>query len=206
MAKIASTADAVMVILAAGLSTRMGAHSKLDRIFPDGSTLVRRQIRIAETVGLPVLTVGRPGDGADVVNPYPDRGISESLRRGLLAVRAKFGSAAVGILLADQPFVTAADVQSVLRRFLSRPPIVHAVRPLYHGEPGHPVFFDAAWDPVVLGLSGDQGISRIWRSRADTTELDIPVTGRPDPLFDIDTEDAYRQAALWLSEEESGGS
>ena len=199
MAKTVSTAEAVMIVLAAGLSRRMQGASKLDRRLPEGLTLLERQMRTARAAGFAALAVGRPGDQTAVANPHPERGISESLKIGLAEVRRQFGPASAGVLLADQPFITVADIQRVWNAFQNRPSSVHAVRPLYNGRPGHPVFFDQHWGELVVLLSGDQGIGRMWGSRTDTCELSIDVANRPDPLFDIDTEDAYQQALAWLN-------
>lgn len=196
----ASTAEAVVVILAAGLGSRMGGGDKPNLPWANGRTLLEHQVDTVRTLGFDCVAVTRSqrDDFFSVVNPFPERGLAESLKIGLDAVRRWWGSrASVGVLLADQPFVLGKDIEAVYQGFLGRPSEVHAIRARYGGVPGHPVFFDSAWDAVVIQLQGDTGLGRLWRSRADVQWVDVAVSGRPAPSFDIDTEAAYRQALNW---------
>lgn len=198
MAKTASTVEAAIIVLAAGLSSRMGGRSKTDLPLPDGRTMLQRQRDTVEQAGFHALVVGRSQSQAEVVNPHPERGLSESLRLGLQAARSRWNGLPVGIMLADQPFVTAADMGAVYQRFCQRDRHVHALRARYDGRPGHPLFFDPAWDGLILSLSGDQGLGALYRGRNDTEWVDIGFSGRPDPGFDVDTETAYQQALAWM--------
>ncbi len=199
MDKTASIDRPVLIILAAGLATRMRGVDKPTLLWTDGRTLLEHQTKTVESLGLLTVAVTRHDTdlGFKVVNPHPELGVAESLKCGLREVRGRYGPCLTGVLLADQPFVTANDIETVLRRFLQRPPGVHALRARYNGVPGHPVFFDAEWDPVVWGLSGDAGLGSAWRMRADTAWVDIAVQGRPDPSFDIDTDEEYHKALSW---------
>ena len=197
MDTIASTADAVVVILAAGLSTRMGRR-KPDLPWLDGHTLLSHVRRTVDEAGLPSIVVaGAPARAGDLINPQPEHGISSSLKLGFEYVRRVVPDAAVGVMLADQPFVSSDDIRAVYRRFRERAAGVHAVRPRYRGVPGHPVFFDQSWDALIASLAGDEGLGRLFKSRTDALWLDREALGRPDPAFDVDTPDAYERAVQW---------
>ncbi len=199
MEKSASIANPPMLILAAGLATRMGGRVKPDLPWVEGRTLLQHQQLTAQAAGFSPLAVTRrdPGYGSFIVNPHPERGLAESLRRGIEEVRRRWGPVIAGIMLADQPFVTKEDIIAVYGAFRRRSASIHAVRARYHGVPGHPVFFDHDWDAVVGTLTGDFGLGKLWSSRTDAAWVDVEVGNRPDPSFDIDTDTAYRQAWGW---------
>lgn len=199
MAKSESTAKAVMMVLAAGLATRMAGRVKPDLPWVDGRTLLEHQQAIAQQAGFETLLVTRVGSPSpgQVINDNPQRGLASSLRCGLAAVRARWGAIDIGVLLADQPFIAVADINVVYQAFYMRGPGIHAARARYGGIPGHPVFFDRTWDRVVNALQGDVGLGHVWGQRRDGQWVDVEVIDRPSPSFDIDTDEAYQQALKW---------
>ncbi len=208
MARTGSTADAVVIILAAGLGRRMGGVSKKDLAWEDGSTLLDYAVRLINEAGMASLAVihdPQPGTGM-VFNPHPEHGLSSSLQVGLDAVRERFGPVPVGVLLVDQPFVTVSDLRKVYDHFQDRSDVIHAIRPRYDGIPGHPVFFDAGWDDVVWKLDGDQGLGGALLSRPDVAWIDLAVSFRPNPSFDVDTLNRYEEALVLLKGEKINGS
>lgn len=195
----ASIANAIMICLAAGSGSRMGGRSKPDLPWVGGKTLLEHQLQTVGEAGFRALVVARaPRKGLwTVSNPDPESGLATSLQRGLSCVRRQVGEVAVGVMLADQPFVTPEDIRDVWARFCGRPGGIHAVRPRFAGAPGHPLFFDAEFDSVVRGLHGDRGIGAVWQGRTDVQWADISVGQRPSPAFDLDTDGAYQQALTW---------
>ncbi|MCY0877482.1 MAG: nucleotidyltransferase family protein [Firmicutes bacterium] len=197
----ASTPKGVLIILAAGLGTRLGGRDKGALPWPQGATLLGHQLVVAEAAGFESLAVVRGGDVAlpqRVVNRSPQDGLASSLKIGLKAARDRFGEVTLGILLVDQPFVTPEDILTVYEAFQRRPSDVHAVRARYDGTPGHPVFFDSHWDGRVSQLHGDRGLGPLWTTSEDARWVDIAVGGRPHPAFDIDTDEAYLKALTWV--------
>lgn len=208
MAKTGSTADAVVIILAAGLGRRMGGVSKKDLAWEDGSTLLDYHQGLVKEAGMISLAVSQgsnPGAGM-VLNPHPEQGLSSSLKMGLGTVRERFGPVPVGVLLVDQPFVTVSDLLRVYDHFQERSQGIHAVRPRYDGIPGHPVFFDVDWDDVVWNLDGDQGLGEVFLSRPDVAWIDLVVSFRPNPSFDVDTPNRYEEALALLKGDQINGS
>jgi molybdenum cofactor cytidylyltransferase len=112
------------VVLAAGSSSRMGRNKLLLEL--GGETLVRRAVRQAVEAGLaPVVVVlGHEAERIrqelaglaclPVVNPEHLRGAGSSLRVG---VREVGDVAALVLVLADMPFVSAAMLASLVERY-----------------------------------------------------------------------------------------
>lgn len=76
-----------------------------------------------------------------VINPRPEDDTASSLRAGLRALAHDVDQ--VVVLLADQPLIDGPDVQAALAAFAARAPGVRVQVPMVHGQPGHPVIFDA---------------------------------------------------------------
>ncbi|WP_053959419.1 nucleotidyltransferase family protein [Sulfobacillus thermosulfidooxidans] len=190
--------DAVALILAAGFSTRMGQPKAL---LPWGQgTVLDHVIGQAQQTGCETLAVlgfdpSFPLAGDWVTNVHASQGIATSIQRGLTWIRNHKGMVPVLILLADQPFVTSDDILWTWEQFAKRPADVHAIRPLYNNHIGHPVIFDAQFDPVIFQLQGDVGLGQVWHKRPDTLSISAPpVLSRPHPNFDLDTASDYAQA------------
>ena len=104
-------------------------------------------------------------------------GQSASLRTGIQAVQ---DCDAAVVMLADQPEITAAAVDCVIRaRDASRP----VVRASYEGAPGHPVLFERDLFDALQKLSGDQGARDLVRA-ANVVEVACDGLGS---LRDVDT-------------------
>ena len=83
----------------------------------------------------------------------PEEGRAASVRAGVRATAP--GSAGVLIALADQPFLGAADFDTLIRTFeAGGAGIVHAA---YGGERGTPVLFAARYREALLSLRGREG-------------------------------------------------
>jgi molybdenum cofactor cytidylyltransferase len=87
-------------------------------------------------------------------NPHPERGLSESLRLGIGAVRAG-PEQAVLLCLADMPFVRLAHLKSLLAAFDAEgAPVVASSR---DGVPMPPALFGRSMFAALEQASGDQG-------------------------------------------------
>ena len=192
--------DMAAVVLAAGMSMRMGTQKVLLQF--RGKPLFRHAVDVALAAGLePVVVVGGQefqqleasvrGLPVEVIrNTDYAAGMSTSLKAGISAVRATASAAMV--LLADQPFVPVVLIQR-LTDVLHRDDSMHivAVRPRFAGIPGHPVLIRAEWFPELLKLEGDEGARSLLQQQSDrVTYLDVDnsVWGH-----DLDTPEDWRR-------------
>jgi molybdenum cofactor cytidylyltransferase len=125
------------------------------------------------------------------VNPDYREGMSTSLKAGVSSIERDFPSAM--FLLGDQPMVTPALIDHLLRQFA--PSEKSICVPAHRGARGNPVLFAKPHYPAILNLTGDTGARDLITAHPDQV-LAVEV---PDPLvfLDIDRrEDAARIAAL----------
>ena len=176
------------VILAAGMSRRYGRPKQLAEI--DDRTLLEhavegaRRARLAPIVAVVPVWLPRPvsiqvGAVGWVRNPFPERGMSLSLRLGFLALPADVAAAVV--LLGDQPHVTDATFAALLAARGARPAIASEAG----GHIGPPVLVERGLFGAVEQLKGDVGL-RDWLAANPDLVLPVPVGGHP---LDIDTPD-----------------
>lgn len=148
-----ATPRASAIVLAAGLSRRMGPRNKL--LLPvDGEPLIRRAVgrvlgagvvEVVVVLGHAAAEVALALEGLDglrsVLNPDYEKGQVSSVRAGLAALAKPVD--AVMICLGDQPLLTSADLRALLAAYAQRP---HgSILVPFRGERrGNPVVVD--WD------------------------------------------------------------
>ena len=180
-----------ILIPAAGSATRMRGGDKLLEMLGD-EPMLRRQARIALEVCADVIVTLRDPDplrraclhGLDVTAlPVPDaaEGMAASLRLG-----AQTAKAALMILPADMPEITAADLQSLIAAF-DQSHILRASDAA--GTPGHPVIFPADLLAELAQLHGDAGARAVLARHRDR----IRLIALPDQhaTLDLDTPEAW---------------
>ena len=160
-----------VVVLAAGLSRRLGRSKQLLRI--DGESLVHRMTRIgldthpADCVvvcaRVPDAVSAAVADLACRCVPCSDAetGLSASLRCGLRALPAHCDAALV--LLTDQPGLDRAHLHALLEAWRSDPR--RAAASGYAGQPGVPAILPRTWFAELMQLRGDIGAREILRAR-----------------------------------------
>jgi molybdenum cofactor cytidylyltransferase len=183
------------VVLAAGLSSRMGSHKLLEDV--GGKTLVRRAVEaaLASAAGPVVVVTGNRGaevraalEGLNtqfVDNPDFPKGLSTSLRRGINALPEDCDGAVV--LLADMPDVSAALIDKLIAAFdpAEERAICVAAR---HGRRGNPVLWARRFFTEMAGLEGDVGAKALMVAYDELVcEVEAPDDA---PLLDIDTPEA----------------
>jgi molybdenum cofactor cytidylyltransferase len=184
-----------IVVLAAGRSSRMGGPNKLLATF-DGVPLIRRSVETALAArnaghvrvvvghmqreiwaaieGLPVEIVANP-DFAD--------GLSTSLNAGFKASGEADG---VLVMLADQPLLTATDLDRLIAAFAKegQGAIVAATD---QGRRRNPVILSTGFADAIAGLSGDVGAAPVIAANPEAlTEIEIG----PAASTDVDTPEA----------------
>lgn len=187
------------VLLAAGRSSRMGAHNKLLARF-DGEALVHRSARTLVEAGLrDVVAVlghqaGEVGAALSdtgirtVENPQFASGIASSLATGIRALSAKVDAAI--IVLADMPAVSSDDIGKLVEAFRARGGAA-IVRATASGQRGNPVILPRSLFAQVEALQGDTGARHIVEnSELEVVDIEIGEAAR----VDVDTPDALRAA------------
>jgi CTP:molybdopterin cytidylyltransferase MocA len=187
----------VIVVLAAGASSRMQGRDKLMEDV-DGMPLLRRQVLRSLGTGCEVLVTlpAAPHPRYDTIKdldvsvvPVPDaaEGMNASLRAGISAVPD--AASGVMVTLADMPDITKGDMNTVLKEvnFCSGEKIWRAVTEA--GDPGHPIVFHKDLLPQLSALNGDQGGSAVVRENRDKTRF-IPLPA-DHARTDLDTPEAW---------------
>ena len=177
------------IILAAGLSTRMGANKLLLPYM--GKPILQHCLDLAAALPFYSRTlisreetlagVSIPASFKVILNPAPEKGQSASLRLGL---EPALGD---GFLFfqADQPLLDAATVRAVLALASENSIVV----PRYAGVPGNPVFFPARLKSELMAVEGDRGGRNVRDRHSDICRyVDI---ADPGPMWDVDTREKY---------------
>ena len=183
------------VILAAGMSSRMGANKLLMDV--NGKPMVRHtaEAALASHAGPVIVVTGHAGGGVAealagldvrlVNNPDFAEGLSTSLKRGLNALPQDCDGAAV--LLGDMPGVSGALIDRLIAGFdpAGGRAICVATR---HGKRGNPVIWARRFFPEMMAIEGDVGARALIGLYG---ELVCEVEAADDsPLTDIDTPEA----------------
>ncbi len=183
------------VILAAGLSRRMGVPKQL--LPYQGTTMLGhilamcRDSALTQTVLVTTQKVAdRLGaselDGVDlVINPCPEEGQSSSLQIGLAHVSP--GSLGALVLMCDQPGIGTAVINRLVEDFTKTPSGV--LVPLYHGERATPVLLARTFWPHLETLTGDIGARAVVADHPGS--LRHVEIGHLGSLKDIDTPEQY---------------
>ena len=183
------------IILAAGMSTRMG---QLKQLLPLGG---RAAIEwIAEVVGrrldeVVVVLGHRAEEIAPVLAAYPVSWVvNADYQTGMLssvqcAVRVVDTEVDYLICLGDQPRLSGAVVEQVLqaRTQVSAGIII----PTANGKRGHPVLIRNTYRAEILGLPLDVGLNAVTRGHPEDT-YELPVA-EAAILTDMDTPADYRR-------------
>jgi molybdenum cofactor cytidylyltransferase len=189
------------VVLAAGLSQRMGGPNKL-LLDVSGAPLVRRVLTtlLAHPFAELIVVTGHEADAVEealggldvrfVRNPRFAEGQMSSVRAGLAALEAK--AAGVMVALGDQPWLTSDDVASITAGFL-RTPGCRVLVPTFEGQRGNPIVLSRASLDDILQRGGNFGCRQFITKNQDlVTTLPMP---NDHVTRDIDTpEDLARLA------------
>lgn len=177
------------IVLAAGLSTRVGPFSKLALPWGDG-TLLDAALRPLESVGLSgvvVWSIQAPEVGSGwtlVENEAPEANLLTSLHRGL---EASCGADAILVALGDMPFQQPTTLMALVGA--SSPDGI--VVPTHGDRIGNPVVWGRQWFDRLLSLTGPRGAKPLILEnleRVARVEVQHPLE-----LEDVDTWDEYER-------------
>jgi len=175
-------ADAtVLILLAAGRSSRFGSGNKLAADLDDRPVATHVISALAPVpFKARVAVVGdydQPFPGYEIVrNRNVEKGQSHSLRLGIEAARA-LGAGAALVALADMPRITTAHVLCLLDA-ADGPEAVVASSNGKAASP--PALFGRSRFAALLALDGDEGARALIRAG-------LHIVTSPDDLIDIDT-------------------
>ncbi len=183
------------LVLAAGAGRRFGGPKQLAEL--DGDTLLQRVLRNAAVVadaGTWVVLGARAAEIAPLlagqavqplVNADWAEGIGASIRHGITAITGQ--ADAVLILLADQPAVTADDLQRLATAWRAMPQQPAAAG--LDGRPVVPAIFPASHFPALAQLQGDQGARGLLQAAPGLSLVPMPAAGldvdHPEDLLTI---------------------
>ncbi len=182
------------VILAAGMSKRMGSLKQLLKI--GDRYLLQRVVEVAAQSKLEkiYLVLGyqherilgtlhrlRKNPKIEILhNPGFEEGMSSSVKCGVGAAQSDFD--AVMFLLGDQPFVSSSMINRLLMEYNSSDRQICV--PAFQGRRGNPAIFGSFFFNELINLSGDKGGRHIIEDNPEEVLL-VPVKD-PKALFDID--------------------
>ena len=175
-------------LLAAGASLRMGSPKQL--LLRQGEPLVRymaRQLIAAECQHVAVVLGCRADEVATALhglratrldNPGCAEGIASSVRAAVDWAE-DLGCGALLLTVCDQPLLTAAHVDALIRQ---QRKTAGCVASGYAGTCGVPAVLPASAFHELRALVGDRGAATVMKQRAD-----LSVVAWPDGAQDVDT-------------------
>ncbi len=184
------------IVLAAGSGSRMG---KLKQLLPfGGRTLVENAANVALEAGFDpiVVVVGAQSDSVRkliaskqvviVENEHWQSGMGSSIAAGVRQLlELGTDSAAVAVLLVDQPLIRASHLVK-MRHLLSRAG-TRIVAAHYGGVLGVPAIFKRDLFPVLAALEPDAGARMLLRDpNQRVTPFDLP-----EAAVDVDTPEEF---------------
>ena len=186
------------VILAAGMSTRMGQPKML---LPWGSATVIEKVVTAlleAEIAAPVVVTGSGHNQVceilskyavrPVYNPrFADGEMLHSLQAGIAALPP--GCQAAFIVLGDQPQIQAGTVKSLLKEYQGYPS--NLIIPSYQMRRGHPWLIGNALWAEILALELPLTLRDFLRDHS--AEIHYLTMDTPSILEDLDTPDEYRK-------------
>jgi molybdenum cofactor cytidylyltransferase len=192
------------VILAAGQSSRMGAHKAL--VDFRGKTFLARLLEVTKhpQIGLTRVVLGAGDEEIRAALQLPEEIVilNPEWRRGQLssiqaAVRALSDDPLAedsidGVLLCpvDHPLISGELVASLVDAFyyLGQPIVV----PTFNGRRGHPVIFARSLFAELLAAPDDQGARAVvWEHAADVAEVPTEEEG---VVLNLDDPETLRRA------------
>ena len=188
------------VVLAAGLSRRMGGANKL-LLEQGGVAIVARSAdaALASRARPVVVVVGHDSErvraalaGRGVVfvqNPEPSAGLASSLRLGIAALERVDGAV---VCLGDMPWVRAEHIDALIAAFdasAARPICV----PTWERKRGNPVLWPARYFAEIAALTGDRGAHPLLEAHA--REICFVPVADAGVTLDVDTPEALEAAS-----------
>lgn len=183
------------IILAAGLSIRMGAPKQLLKW--RNKTLIRivTENVLGSIIDEALVVTGYRGKEVTaalkglpvriIYNPCYEQGQGASLASGVQAIEKSASDFMV--FMSDQPLITPHLINMIIGEFKKRRCL--ALRPTYNGQPGHPVVFNHSLIAALKLLKGDAGARQVLKKLGNQVHY-LPVQDEA-VIFDIDTPEEF---------------
>ena len=186
------------ILLAAGLSTRMGEPKQL---LPFGeSTIVETVVDSMLGAKLDEVIVVVGHCASQIQEQLAERPVkivfNADYREGMLTsaqagIRALKESDAFALMLVDQPFITAALIDRVVDAYIQTDKGI--TLPSYNYKRGHPVIFHRRYADAILALGAESGgVRTLFKRYGDDIHYVTVDTDRV--LRDIDYREDYERA------------
>jgi molybdenum cofactor cytidylyltransferase len=183
------------IVLAAGLSTRMGTQKLLLPF--DGKTMVEKVVENIRLSGIDNIQVVLGSDRMEimqalklmpvhfVVNENYKEGMHTSVISGVKVLPEN--AQAVLIFLGDQPFIPSRVIQMVIEAWQNSGKGI--VIPLFEGKRAHPPLYDLKYRNELSNLDPTKGLRSVAQKfPEDISEVE---TFCPEIVRDIDTKTDY---------------
>ena len=191
-----------IIVLAAGLSSRMRAGHKL--LLPFGQHTIIEEIltQLQRTNAHEIIIVlgyeqkkiipllSRFHQCTIVSHPGYRNGLTSSIQQGVKNISQN--SAGFMLCLSDLPFITYKEYQHLLNLFVKKDPTQPCIlRTTYKGKYGHPVIFSKHFRDAILQHSDPHGCKKIVRrNRHCLMEIEMDTNAI---LRDVDTDADYQR-------------
>jgi molybdenum cofactor cytidylyltransferase len=189
--------DIWAIVLAAGMSTRMGTQKLLLPF--SGMTIIEKVVENIVNSGIEHILVvlgANRDEMEEVLEFWPVQTIwNENFREGMhtsviAGVNAlPEGAKAVAFFLGDQPLISPEAVRKVVEAWQNSGKGI--VLPIYDGKRGHPALYDRSLRNEILDLDPSVGLRSVAQKFQD--KIVEVETGCPGILKDIDTREEYLQ-------------
>ncbi len=187
------------ILLAAGLSTRMGTPKQL---LPFGeSTIVETVVdsMLGAKLDEVIVVTGHHGEQIQeklgtrriktVFNPHYPEGMLTSAQAGIRSLNEI--SDAFALMLVDEPFISVALIDSIIDAYNETEKSI--ALPSHNNRRGHPVIFHRRYAKEILGLEMDSGGVRTLFKRYGA-DIHYVIVNTDKVLRDIDYPEDYEQA------------
>ena len=183
------------IVLAAGLSRRMGPENKLGLLY-QGKPLVHHVIdQLSKSVASEIIIVTSEvsqelfPDHEIILNEYYQTGMTSSIQAGVRAASKQTDG--YMICLGDQPLIQTEDYNQIIQAFgeqlMSDAKTI--ILPSYQGKKGNPVVFSLEHKQAILDHPQPEGCKEIVQTNKEHVVLTALNT--PGILLDVDQREDY---------------
>lgn len=183
------------LVLAAGLSSRMGTNKMLMKV--NGSVIIEKTITMLMKSSISNITVVLGNCSKEIMkaledypvnfiyNPDYGSGMSSSIKCGIKWAAEQSGIDAVLIILGDMPLIKADTIDYLIEEYKKKSSAI--IVPRYKGRNGHPVLFSRKMFRHILTIKGDNGAREVINNFSDQV-LFLDVDD-PGITIDLDTKE-----------------